>query len=188
MIRKMEPFLIAKSRQAHALLAFDERIQARRNQIRSRDRAGRLLPMPKREAKAREATYLRLKWMNRTGPGGQWQRLTGPLARKRIGPSARYVAGFMDGEGSLMIAKVRIAKGRLPQYHARVSLGNTNRVVLALIQRKYGGWGDSHVSARTKGRMERRLSARLDWRDDRTASARGRGAPEGETPAGANSE
>ena len=74
MIRKMEPFLIAKSRQAHALLAFDERIRARRNQIRSRDRAGRLLPMPKREAKAREAIYLRLKWMNRTGPGGQRQR------------------------------------------------------------------------------------------------------------------
>jgi hypothetical protein len=169
-IRKVEPFLISKSRQAHALLAFDERIQTQRKRLRSRDRAGRLLPMTKREARAREAVYLRLKWMNRRGPGGQRQRLVGLSPRERFGPSARYVAGFMDGEGSLMITKAQVANCRSPQYHPNISLANTNRSVLVLIQRNYGGilarqparklsWNDAYQLIWTDGRVEPLLSS-----------------------------
>ncbi len=169
-IRKVEPFLIAKSRQARALLILDERIQAQRKRRRSRDRSGHLLPMSKREAEAREVVYQRLKQMNRRGPGGQRQRLMGLLSGNRFGPSARYVAGFIDGEGSLMITKAKVANGRSPQYHPRVSVANTNRSVLSVIQRSYGGilahqparkpsWNDAYQLIWTDGRIEQLLSS-----------------------------
>lgn len=169
-LRKLGPFLIAKSRQAQALLTFDERLQAQRRRRRSRDQSGHLLPMPKREAKAREGVYQTLKRMNRRGPGGQRERLMGLLSGNRFGPSAKYVAGFIDGEGSLMITKARVANCRSPQYRPRVSVANTNRSVLAVIQRSYGGilarqparkpsWNDAYQLIWTDGRIEPLLSA-----------------------------
>src|SRR3989442_737672 len=61
-IRKIKPFLLVKSEQSEALLAFDQRIRAGR---RLRDKAGRLLPLARQEVRFRQAFYNRVKRMNR---------------------------------------------------------------------------------------------------------------------------
>ena len=68
LIRKIKPFLIVKSEQRKALLAFDLRIQAGH---RLRDEAGRLLPLTRRDVRSRQAFYDRVKRMNRRGPESQ---------------------------------------------------------------------------------------------------------------------
>jgi hypothetical protein len=67
-IRKMSPFLLVKSEQSTALLAFNKHIRAGR---RVRDHAGHLLPMSAQEVKLREGFYKRVKRLNRKGPVGK---------------------------------------------------------------------------------------------------------------------
>ncbi len=51
--------------------------------------------------------------------------------------SIDYLAGFMDGEGSICIATHR--KARNPGYYLRVQISNTDRGVLESIQKSFGG-------------------------------------------------
>src|SRR5881628_3015542 len=135
-IQKIKPFLLVKSEQSEALLAFDQRIRAGR---RVRDAAGRLLPLARREIRFRQTVYNRVKRMNRRGSEGQRTILTKAVSLSQPNVSARYVAGFIDAEGSLMIIRTRAAGCRTPQYHPRVTVTNTHLDVLRAIQYRFGG-------------------------------------------------
>ena len=135
LIRKIKPFLIVKSEQSKALLAFDLRIQAGH---RLRDKAGRLLPLTRRDVRSRQAFYDRVKRMNRRGPESQRNFPTSTVSPSRPRVSARYVAGFIDAEGSLMIIRTRTADCRTLQYHPRVTVTNTHLDVLRAIQNRFG--------------------------------------------------
>ncbi len=136
LIRKIKPFLVVKSEQSKALLAFDLRIQAGH---RLRDKAGRLLPLTRRDVRSRQAFYDRVKRMNRRGPESQRNFPTSTVSPSRPRVSARYVAGFIDAEGSLMIIRTRTADCRTLQYHPRVTVTNTHLDVLRTIQYRFGG-------------------------------------------------
>lgn len=166
-IRKVEPFLIVKSRQSSTLLSFDQRIRAGR---RSRDRMGRLMPLTLRELRIREGFYTKLKSLNRRGPVAQplYGRKIPSGGRSKI--SAKYVAGFIDAEGSLMITKAKPADCSTPQYHPRIALANTHRAVLEAIQCTYGGilthqparkaeWKDAYQLVWTDRMIESLLSS-----------------------------
>jgi hypothetical protein len=167
LIRKVAPFLVAKSKQAEALIAFDERVQAGR---RSRDSKGRLLPLSAVEIRAREDIYRRLKQLNRRGAGSHRLNLNEshltPLAKL----SAKYVAGFIDAEGSLMITRARVMGSRTYQFRPRISVANTRRDVLEAIQRSFGGilagqpardpaWSHSYQLIWTEGTVRPLLSS-----------------------------
>jgi len=167
LIRMMEPFLIVKARQGSTLLSFDQRIRAGR---RSRDRNGRLLPLTGWEVRIRDGFYRTLKRLNRRGPLGQSRRPAQNPSKKQSRISAEYVAGFVDGEGSLMITKAKPADCRTPQYHPRISVANTERGVLEAIQHTYGGiitdqparkpaWKDAYHLVWTDGMIEPLLSS-----------------------------
>ncbi len=135
-IQRVKPFLLVKSRQCEALLAFDQRIRAGR---RFRDQAGRLLPLSQREVRSRQALYSRVKRMNRRGPEGQANLSNDALSLGQTSLSPKYVAGFIDAEGSIMIIRTTAPDCRTPQYHPRVAVANTQRAVLEAIQREFGG-------------------------------------------------
>ena len=135
-IQKIKPFLLVKSEQSEALLAFDQRIRAGR---RVRDAAGRLLPLARREIRFRQTVYNRVNRMNPRGSEGQRTILTKAVSLSQPNVSARYVAGFIDAEGSLMIIRTRAAGCRTPQYHPRVAAANTQRDVLEAIRSGFGG-------------------------------------------------
>lgn len=52
--------------------------------------------------------------------------------------SLQYLAGFIDGEGSLSLARIPRSGGS-PEYCVRISIANTNKRVLEDIQSEYGG-------------------------------------------------
>ena len=52
--------------------------------------------------------------------------------------SAKYLAGFIDGEGCLRLAKVH-HPGWNPQYAPRVTVTNTNRQILEDLRKSFGG-------------------------------------------------
>jgi hypothetical protein len=166
-IRKMAPYLIVKQRQAKALLAFDERIQSGH---RFRDSKGRLLPLPAFELRAREAIYLKLKQLNQRGTvkRGTSSNRTNGSSRSTVSP--KYLAGFLDADGSLMITRARQARSRTYQYRPRISVANTKRHVLDRIQGTYGGvltdqpardpkWSHGYQLVWTDGSVERLLGA-----------------------------
>ena len=63
-----------------------------------------------------------------------------------------YLAAFIDGEGSFTIGKQR------HKFYFRVAISNTNREILELIQKCYGG----HLrEMKVKGKRKRSFS--LDW-------------------------
>ena len=137
----VSPYLRVKSKQAVALLEFHRRLRKCR---RVRDARGRLLPLSERELEFREAFYRYLKRLNARGRSASTSVLhsngNGPaLRRVGVGPSIEYLAGFIDAEGSLMIAKWKGTGSWNPQYRARISLSNTYRAVLEDVQRAFGG-------------------------------------------------
>jgi hypothetical protein len=136
LVRTIAPFLLVKTRQAETLITFDERIRAGR---RSRDRLGRLLPLRPGELRARQALYQRLKELNRRGIRGHRSsfRELRPIGRSSLSP--KYVAGFIDAEGSLMITKTKLVSPGMYGYRPRISVANTKRDVLVAIQHGYGG-------------------------------------------------
>jgi len=166
LIRKIAPFLVAKSKQASVLIAFDELIRAGR---RSRDPKGRLLPLSLGELRARDSVYLRLKQLNRRGAGShQPNKEQNSTTPSKV--SAKYVAGFIDAEGSLMITKARAKGPRAYRYHPRIAVANTKRDVLEAIQGTYGGilayqpardpaWSPSYQLIWTGGRVRPLLSS-----------------------------
>ncbi len=165
-IRQMAPHLRVKSRQAALMLRFQEHV---RGCQRVRDSAGRLLPFPSGELALRESVYAQLKRLNRRGPPVRLRhadRRLQPVQPQALSP--KYLAGFIDAEGSLMIQKVKVQSHWQPQYKPRIAIANTNRAVLEDIQQAYGGilvtqpprkseWKCSYQLVWTDGMVERVL-------------------------------
>lgn len=170
LIERVAPYLHVKAEQAAALLEFHAHVKSF---PRNRDSKGRLLPMPGEEQESREAVYQHLKTLNARGratseAGSPGNRTTdqGPSKRR---PSAEYVAGFIDGEGSLMINRLRARGTSKMQHRARIAIGNTNRAILEEIRDVYGGilvkeyraeagWKHLHQLVWTGGMLERLLN------------------------------
>lgn len=171
-IETIAPCLVVKARQAKALLEFSDHIRSCR---RRRDEKGRLLPLSEREMEVRRAFFRRLKLLNAKGrrkasrrrsPGRRGQARG---ERRRI--TLEYLAGFMDGEGSVMITRSCVRNSKSVHYRARVSLTNTDRRVLEDIRDAFGGifvkyprqndtWKTGYGLVWTEG-MIRRLLPRL---------------------------
>ena len=134
LLLEIAPHLRVKSRQAAALLQFDRHLRHCR---RFRDRDGRLLPLSARELTFRQAFYDRLKRLNVRGPRVRPSRIVRDRNQRK--PSAEYIAGFLDGEGSFMIPKSESSTHRSPEYRTRISVANTDRTIMEEIQRAYGG-------------------------------------------------
>lgn len=138
LLGRIVPNLRIKEPQARLLLQFHGRLRGLR---RARDVSGRLLPLDSGELAFREALYQKIKLLNRPG----CRDASGPHAedlprRPRGEVSVEYLAGFVDGEGSIMIQRRPRSRGnRVARYSARVSIANTNRTVLEDIRRSYGG-------------------------------------------------
>ena len=138
---EIAPYLRVKSRQAAIALDYHAHVMRCR---RIRDRRGRLLPLSNRETKVREAVHRCLKSLN--APGARFDTLSRSARRsersrrqQRAPVSAEYLAGLLDGEGSLMITKWKGKASWKPQYRARISVSNTDRAVLMDVQRSFGG-------------------------------------------------
>ena len=134
-------YLRVKSQHAVALLEFTEHLLKCE---RRRDELGRLLPYPRQVMEIREAFFGRLRQLNQRGVGHQELQsdLKPDYDRIRLregGISPRYLAGFVDGEGSLMIVKSRSRKSGCVQYRARFTVSNTDRGILEEIRRDFGG-------------------------------------------------
>lgn len=138
-ITKVEPHLRVKSAHAQALLEFAEHVGRCR---RRRDRYGRLMSLSSEELKFREEFHGRLKLMNTRGPS-QGPPQCDERGETRAGNEARipleYLAGFIDGEGSVMITKSFAGKSGSTHYRARLTISNTDRRILEEIRRDYGG-------------------------------------------------
>ena len=134
---RIAPYLRVKATRATALLEFQAHVRELR---RSRDSAGRLLPLSKEERRTRRVFRARLRSLNRRGrsrcsDGQGWDI----RQVSRPSPSAQYLAGFVDGEGCLMIAKFRGPTRRQTYYRARVALDNADGAALRDVQRAFGG-------------------------------------------------
>ncbi len=101
------PYLRIKSRQAAALLRFHAHV---RGCPRVRDTRGRLLSLSGEELGFREKCYASLKALNARGRQASDREYEGDEASeespgKRSALSLEYLAGLVDGEGSLMLTK-----------------------------------------------------------------------------------
>lgn len=171
LLETIAPHLLVKSSHAVALLEFLEHLGTCR---RKRDSKGRLLPLSRGEMRIREAFFRRLRYLNMRGPN---PTLSAALERgcsdsqdekeDRISPE--YLAGIIDGEGSLMIAKTRARKSGRIQYRPRLTLSNTHGKTLSQIQRDYdgllyryrranSGWKDGYMLVWTEGLIPNILS------------------------------
>lgn len=134
------PHLQVKVRQARLMVQFHRIIQDSR---RRRDSRGRLLPLSTYERKVREGYYRLLKSLNRRGRKARLEQRAvrvRSLEVQRLRPiSPDYLAGFIDGEGSLMLAKVPRKKGPRYGYVPRLCIDNTNKEILERIRGRYGG-------------------------------------------------
>jgi hypothetical protein len=171
-LRRIAPYLHVKARHAAALLQFQAHIEESQ---RSRDSAGRLLPISGEEMRIRARFHAHLKSMNRRGtplPSQGESRENSPIDGSGI--SAKYLAGFIDAEGSLMIARFEATSSGMSYYRARVSLDNVDASTLKEIQRSYGGilfkqgarksgWRVVHKLVWTGDRTERLLHAILPY-------------------------
>ena len=141
LLQEVAQYLSVKSKQASVLLAFQERLWKCR---RARDSAGRLLTLSKRELEIRQAIHSQLKRLNARGSKvASWrypaEKILVSRPGKRRNISTEYLAGFIDAEGCLMIARSKDRRYPRPQYRARVCVSNTNRAILEDVQRAYGG-------------------------------------------------
>lgn len=136
LLQDLAPHLRVKARQADALLRFQEHV---RNCPRRRRRDGSLSSLAGGERMRREYLFQRMKELNTRDPAIRKTH----VGRRRLcgskAPSPRYLAGFIDGEGSLMIVKSRVGGQARLEYRARVAVANTDRHVLDDIRRVYGG-------------------------------------------------
>lgn len=163
LLDRVGPHLWLKSQHVVVLLEFVEHL---RSCPRRRDKLGRLLSFSRQEVAIRETFFMRLKRLNRKGVAGPAQRRYQKLdyaqiRRKEGGMSPRYLAGFMDGEGSLMITRSRSRKSGNVQYRARLCVTNTDRGILEQICRGYGG--TIHESGRARSNWK--PGYQLVWTD-----------------------
>ncbi len=143
-LQRVAPYLRIKSAKAAALLEFTAHVKACR---RIRDSGGHLLPLTESELGVRVAFHDRLRRLNMKGKSVCPEAtLHSPPLRAKL--SARYLAGFIDAEGCLMIPKSTDANGR-SHYGARISVGNTNRPVLEEIRSQFGGIMTNHPHEKT---------------------------------------
>ncbi len=172
LLRRLAPLLRVKSRQAEALLAFADH---KDGYPRPRDDQGRLLHFPAEELEARETFFWSLRSLNARGPGLEVSEAALQLAKTFRGTtqreiSPRYLAGFMDGEGALMIARSFSGRYLSHSYRARIAVTNTNRQIISDIHRDFGGilidqpsrdahWKDGYGVVWTDGRIEPLLSS-----------------------------
>lgn len=141
LLRNLAPILRVKARQAEALLAFADHKDGYK---RRRDAEGRLIPLAIDELEARERYFWCLRGINAKGPGLKIpepaQQLADTFNVKALGKiSAGYLAGFIDGEGALMIARSFSGRYLSHSYRARVAVTNTNQQVIGDIHRDFGG-------------------------------------------------
>lgn len=141
LIAKIAPYLRIKSRQAAALMRFHDHV---RGSPRRRDSKGHLLPLTPEEREYRAAYHAYVKRLNARGPVSETPSPSEPgfadvppSLEPRVPISPEYLAGFVDAEGSIMIARYQGAGQWL--YRSRMTLTNTDRAVLAGIQEAYGG-------------------------------------------------
>lgn len=165
---RVRPHLWLKSDHANYLLDFAEHI---RECQRRRDELGRLLSFSRQEKEIREAYWRRLKRLNRRGTIESDQERNQELDydRRRRGRgeiSPRYLAGFIDGEGSLMITKSKSGKSGYVQYRARMSVSNTDKGILEQICHRFGG--TIHTQRRANPRWK--PAYMLVWTEGRIAS------------------
>lgn len=137
LLMELAPHLRVKARHASTLLEFQEHVWAGR---RTRDASGRLLHLSAGELRARRWFYERMKWLNIRGTTPRMQR-RGREPSLAIGRdvSPRYLAGFIDGEGALMIARSSDSSHKRYQYRARIAVANVDRGVLEDLQGSFGG-------------------------------------------------
>jgi len=137
LLEAIGPYLRIKSNHAAALLEFQEHVRRCR---RTRDSGGRLQRLTKGELIFRENFHDRLKRLNERGVtrGSEGRRRERRL-RPKTPLSPRYLAGFIDGEGSLMIARWTSPRYTRVYYKPRISIANTHKEVLQQIQQVYGG-------------------------------------------------
>lgn len=140
-IETVSPHLRVKARQAKALLEFAHHIRSCK---RRRDEKGRLLPLSEWQMGIRRAFFRRLKLLNVRGKsqGPRPERSGMNEDRVRVGGkiTPEYLAGFMDGEGSIMITRSSRRNSRGLSYRARIDITNTDRCVLEEIRDQYGGF------------------------------------------------
>ncbi len=137
LLRYLAPYLRIKSRQADLLLSYQNRVHGT---DRPRRPDGSLRPLPARERLRREALFRQLKRLNTRDKAIRGRQSRGPLRNGPPGPpSPRYVAGLVDGEGSLMIVRSKAGGRRNLDYRARVSISNTDTHVLETIRGRFGG-------------------------------------------------
>ena len=156
LLGKVAPHLRVKSEQATALLEFNEHVNTCR---RTRDSAGHLLPLTEEALGVRAVFHARLRRLNMKGKSVR----SYPPARSspnQTHVSAAYLAGFIDAEGCLMIPKATGANGR-SHYHARISVGNTDRSVLEEIRAQFGGIMTNHPP----GKVGWSYAYQLIWTD-----------------------
>ncbi len=161
-LRALAPHLRVKARHAAALLRFQAHVN---ESARSRNPEGRLLPITRREQRIRARFHAQLKSMNRRGsPVRSWGKSGANSSVHAARISGEYLAGFVDAEGSLMIAKFRATSPGKWYYRARASLDNVDGQVLREIQRTYGG-----ILFRQRRRKSGwRVVYKLVWTGDRT--------------------
>ncbi len=145
LLEKIAPFLRVKSRQAAVMLEFQRRVRAL---ARVRDARGRLSSLATRELNAREALYRQIKRMNARPARINPPRTRDPKVSSRAAVSVQYLAGFIDGEGAVMLARWKSPKYHNPSYRPRMSITNADRRILIDIQRRYGGILASESRAR----------------------------------------
>lgn len=141
LLARLAPCLRIKTRQANAVLGYYAHLRGCR---RTRDSSGRLTSLSAQELEFREGIYCSLKSLNARGrqvsvPERDDVEKRPPSPRVGPSPSPEYLAGLIDGEGSLMVTKTMGRGCRNAQYRARISLSNTHRAVLEDVQRTYGG-------------------------------------------------
>ncbi|MFQ5552939.1 MAG: hypothetical protein ACE5EW_04390 [Thermoplasmata archaeon] len=140
LLRMISSRLRVKSSNAVLLLEFAEHVT---EYGRPRDRKGRLLSLSKGEKEIREVYHERLRLLNARGPREPHDSGRGDSQdssrEERGGVSLEYLAGFIDGEGSLMIAKTYVRRYGTTQYRSRLAISNCDRRILEAIKRDYGG-------------------------------------------------
>ncbi len=137
LLKEIGPYLRIKAKHVGALLEFQEHVRGCR---RTRDLYGRLLPLSEGELSFREDFHSRLKRLNMRGvTHGLERHEKGQLLRPTLLLSPKYLAGFIDGEGSLMIAKAQSLRYARVYYKPRISISNTNWEILEQIRQLYGG-------------------------------------------------
>lgn len=137
LLQELAPYLRIKAKHAATIVDYQEHVWKCR---RTRDAAGRLLPLTASELATRRRFHDYMRRLNVRGVNSEARR----IHRLRATPvpwavSPSYLAGFIDGEGALMIARYRLAGSKRYLYRARISVANVNKATLEDVRESFGG-------------------------------------------------